>query len=103
MDGQAIKVLLIEDNPGDVRLIREMLAEARGRRFNLRCCDCLSAGLRHLTKENIDIIAKKNTNNHIIQILNILILVIRTIAKIKLLRTYQILLILLKNKKHIPQ
>jgi len=56
VDGQAIKVLLIEDNPGDTRLIREMLAEARGRRFNLRCCDCLSAGLRHLTKENINII-----------------------------------------------
>ena len=35
MNDKAIKVLLIEDNPGDARLIREMLAEVRGVRFDL--------------------------------------------------------------------
>ena len=35
MSGDAIKVLLIEDNPGDARLIRELLADHGRRRFAL--------------------------------------------------------------------
>ncbi len=43
-----IKVLLIEDNPGDVRLIQEMVSEVDGAMFDLECVDRLSTGLKHL-------------------------------------------------------
>src|SRR5688500_13727341 len=35
MQEDMIKVLLIEDNPGDIRLVREMLAEVRMGHFDL--------------------------------------------------------------------
>ena len=56
MNDKHIKVLLIEDNPGDVRLIREILAEVRGARFDLECADRLSAGLERLAAGGIDVI-----------------------------------------------
>jgi diguanylate cyclase (GGDEF)-like protein len=42
-------VLLIEDNPGDARLIREMLAEDPGAPFNLHCEERLAQGLERLS------------------------------------------------------
>ena len=56
MEERSIRVLLIEDNPGDTGLIREMLAEASGRQFNLECFDHLSDGLKYLTRNNVDIV-----------------------------------------------
>jgi DNA-binding response OmpR family regulator len=48
--------LLIEDNPGDARLIREMLAEARGVSFDLEQADRLSAGLERLAEGDFDVV-----------------------------------------------
>jgi PleD family two-component response regulator len=42
-------VLLIEDNPGDARLIREMLAEDPDAPFNLHCEERLAQGLERLS------------------------------------------------------
>jgi two-component system NtrC family sensor kinase len=51
-----LKVLLIEDNPGDVRLIREMLAEAKDSVFHLTAAGCLAEGLAQLGQVDFDII-----------------------------------------------
>ena len=56
MSDDSTKVLLIEDNPGDVRLIRELLKEAYGVSFSLECVDRLSAGLELLGQGAIDIV-----------------------------------------------
>ncbi len=53
---EKIKVLLIEDNPGDARLIKEMLAEARSVSFDLEWKDNLSKGLKLLTEKGIDVV-----------------------------------------------
>lgn len=56
MKGRQIRILLVEDNPGDVRLIQEMLKENGGTQFKLEHCDSLSDGLKKLQKENFDIL-----------------------------------------------
>lgn len=55
MNRNMINVLLVEDNPGDARLMREMLAEANNR-FNLEYAEWLSAGLARVTADDIDVI-----------------------------------------------
>ncbi|MEW6734202.1 MAG: response regulator [Acidobacteriota bacterium] len=51
-----IKVLLIEDNPGDIRLVREMLAEARNALFDLRSTNTLQEGLELMAGGGFDIL-----------------------------------------------
>jgi response regulator RpfG family c-di-GMP phosphodiesterase len=53
MKDKAINVLLLEDNPGDSRLIRELFVDTDNR-FNLQCVDLLSKGLKCLVSQNID-------------------------------------------------
>ena len=53
MKDKSINLLLLEDNPGDARLIRELLADTDDR-FNLQCVDLLSKGLKCLVYQNID-------------------------------------------------
>jgi signal transduction histidine kinase len=55
MNRNIINVLLVEDNPGDARLMREMLAEANNR-FNLEYAQWLSAGLARVIADDIDVI-----------------------------------------------
>jgi len=55
VDGESINILLIEDNPGDVRLVREMLAEKVGRLFDVQSVDRLATGLAHLAAGGIDV------------------------------------------------
>lgn len=54
--GKQIKVLLIEDNSGDARLIREMLSDVGNATFDMRCADRLSAGLEFLAAKDIEVI-----------------------------------------------
>ena len=51
-----IKILLIEDNPGDARLIREMLAETETGSFVLEWVPSLFDGLERLNKGEIDLV-----------------------------------------------
>ncbi|HXE74058.1 MAG TPA: PAS domain S-box protein [Candidatus Xenobia bacterium] len=48
-----LKVLLVEDNPGDARLLREMLAEMPGSPFVLETADRLSTALERLAAGDI--------------------------------------------------
>ncbi|HAM42080.1 MAG TPA: hypothetical protein DCP69_12320, partial [Candidatus Omnitrophica bacterium] len=51
-----MKVLLIEDNPDDVQMVRLMLQQARGFTFELECADRLSKGLERLTHGDFDVV-----------------------------------------------
>ncbi|HEY2545587.1 MAG TPA: ATP-binding protein [Candidatus Acidoferrum sp.] len=54
MNSPRIKVLLIEDNPGDARLIQESLAEATDDPFDLETAETLAAGLTRLGAGGVD-------------------------------------------------
>jgi signal transduction histidine kinase/DNA-binding response OmpR family regulator len=56
MKDELIKVLLIEDDAGDARLIREVLNEVRGVAFEVECADRLSTGMERLAAEGIDVV-----------------------------------------------
>ncbi len=56
MNETLMKVLLVEDNPGDARLIREMIAEVKGTQFDLHCTERLSAALECLAEGDIALI-----------------------------------------------
>jgi two-component system, sensor histidine kinase and response regulator len=54
MTANLIKVLLVEDNPSDARLIQESLAEAVDAHFDLETADTLASGLRRLAEGGVD-------------------------------------------------
>jgi signal transduction histidine kinase len=56
MSIETLKVLLIEDNPGDVRLIREMFAEAKHPVFKVESVDRLTDGLARVIESQFDVI-----------------------------------------------
>jgi signal transduction histidine kinase len=56
MNNSQINVLLIEDNPGDTRLIWETLAENSEARINLEYIDRLETGLARIGKGGIDVV-----------------------------------------------
>jgi signal transduction histidine kinase len=56
MSDQRQTVLLVEDNPGDARLIRESLTDLGGNMFDLETADRLATALRRLSAGGIDAI-----------------------------------------------
>ena len=50
----AVRVLLIEDNPGDARLIKEALAESTRPRFLVEVVQTLADGLVRLAEQDVD-------------------------------------------------
>ena len=56
MSDLRFKVLLVEDNPGDARLIRETLVDVADTAFDLECTDRLAAGLARLKAADIDVV-----------------------------------------------
>ncbi len=51
-----IHILLVEDHPGDARLLRELLAETGAGRFTLTHVDRLEAGIQFLKQTPVDVI-----------------------------------------------
>lgn len=51
-----VEVLLVEDNPGDARLVMESLAEAGARRFNLTHVERLEDAIRQLERDRYDVV-----------------------------------------------
>jgi two-component system cell cycle response regulator len=56
MENGKIRVLLVEDNPGDARLIREALSEASGTGFDLTWVDSLAKAAECLAGEEMNAI-----------------------------------------------
>jgi signal transduction histidine kinase len=54
MSGERLTVLLVEDNPGDARLIRESLTNLSGDTFDLETADRLTTALLRLSAGGID-------------------------------------------------
>jgi two-component system, sensor histidine kinase and response regulator len=54
MTDQRLTVLLVEDNPGDARLIRESLTDLGGNAFDLETADRLTTALLRLSAGGID-------------------------------------------------
>jgi signal transduction histidine kinase/CheY-like chemotaxis protein len=56
IDTERIRILLIEDNPGDARLLHETLSEGTGAPFELAWVERLSEGLERLTQDNVELV-----------------------------------------------
>ena len=54
MSDEQLTVLLVEDNPGDARLIRESLTDAGGTNFDLQTADRLATALQRLSEGGVD-------------------------------------------------
>ncbi len=54
ISSQRIRVLVIEDNPGDARLIEALLSVAKTASFQVESCDTLAAGIAKLAAEPFD-------------------------------------------------
>jgi len=55
-DAAPLRILLVEDNPGDARLIRETLRDAGSLAFELRHADRLAAALPQLAARDADVV-----------------------------------------------
>ena len=56
MDKETKRILLVEDNPGDVRLIMELLHEFGNNQFSLKYTDRIGQALDDLAKEQFDLL-----------------------------------------------
>lgn len=56
MDNKPIQLLLVEDNPADVRLLRELLKEISGSTFVLTVASRMSEAQSRLASENFDVV-----------------------------------------------
>ncbi|MGA7951949.1 MAG: PAS domain S-box protein [Gloeobacterales cyanobacterium] len=54
MSPERIKVLLVEDNPGDARLLQVTLSEVSSAHFDLTCVGLLRKAIEHLSEQSFD-------------------------------------------------
>jgi diguanylate cyclase (GGDEF)-like protein/PAS domain S-box-containing protein len=56
MSNKAVKILLVEDNSGDARLLREMFKRQTSQTIELTHVQCMSDAEKHLAKHEFDIV-----------------------------------------------
>jgi len=56
MNGKEIKILQIEDNPGDIRLIHEMLKDSITLNYAFETAGTLEEGKERISREDIDVV-----------------------------------------------
>jgi len=56
MQNESLKILLVEDNPGDIRLLQEAMAEADTVEFELEHVERVNDALNRLDREQFDLI-----------------------------------------------
>ena len=56
MDAESIKILLVEDNPGDARLIQEMLRGVPSPQIEWRHAGRLDRAIERLAEEDVDLV-----------------------------------------------
>ncbi len=56
MNPPPINIVLVEDNPGDARLIRELLNDVKGGHYQLSHVDRLSKGTEHIKSGPVDVV-----------------------------------------------
>jgi len=56
MNATAVNILLIEDNPGDVRLVRTMLETSKNPSFEVQHAKTLRSGLDRLKSKRADVV-----------------------------------------------
>lgn len=56
MSGEQTRILLVEDNPGDARILRELLREARSLPFELTHVERLEAARAHMQGAGADVV-----------------------------------------------
>lgn len=56
MEAEVLNILLIEDNPGDIRLVEEMLCDIRDLSINLIVAENIKTGLKYIATELIHVI-----------------------------------------------
>ncbi|MFC2092551.1 response regulator [Bacteroidota bacterium] len=56
MVDKAVNILLVEDNPRDIRLIVEMLSNNNKEKFNVICTNTLEGAVKSLSVKNFDIV-----------------------------------------------
>ncbi len=56
MEDTLIKILLVEDNPGDARLVKETLADAAEPQFDLTHVERLNEARKRLAQEQFDVV-----------------------------------------------
>jgi PAS domain S-box-containing protein len=54
MPPERIQVLMVEDNPGDARLLQLTLSEVTSAKFDLTCVDLLSSAMKSLSEQPFD-------------------------------------------------
>ncbi len=56
MDVKILKLLLVEDNPGDARLLQETLYDVESLKFDIHTVDNLSSAIETLGLEDFDVV-----------------------------------------------